>query len=65
MVRITQVPKYPRSLSISVDLNFPLNGVPHWMTETLAGSALKKQASKFSKTLPEYRSCNGKNKPGA
>jgi hypothetical protein len=29
MVRITQVPESPRSLSISVDLNFPLNGVPH------------------------------------
>jgi hypothetical protein len=28
MVRITRVPEYPRSLSISVDLNFPLNGVP-------------------------------------
>ena len=56
MVRITQVPESPRSLSISVDLNFPLNGVPHWMTETLAGSALMKEASKFSETLQEYRS---------
>jgi hypothetical protein len=56
MVRITQVPESPRSLSISVDLNFPLNGVPHWMTETLAGSALMKEASKCSETLQEYRS---------
>jgi hypothetical protein len=65
MVRITQVPESPRSLSISVDLNFPLNGVPHWMTETLAGSALMKEASKFSETLQEYRSGDGKNNPGA
>jgi hypothetical protein len=56
MVRITQVPESPRSLSISVDLNFPLNGVPHWMTKTLAGSALMKEASKCSETLQEYRS---------
>jgi hypothetical protein len=56
MVRITQVPESPRSLSISVDLNFPLNGVPHWMTETLAGSALMKEVSKCSETLQEYRS---------
>jgi hypothetical protein len=56
MVRITQVPESPRSLSISVYLNFPLNGVPHWMTETLAGLALMKEASKYSETLQEYRS---------
>jgi hypothetical protein len=56
MVRITQVPESPRSRSISVDLNFPLNGVPHWMTEPLAGSALMKEASKCSETLQEYRS---------
>jgi hypothetical protein len=56
MVRITQVPESPSSLSISVDLNFPLNGVPHWMTETLVGSALMKEASKCSETLQEYRS---------
>jgi hypothetical protein len=56
MVRITQVPESPRSLSIFVDLNFILNGVPHWMIETLAGSALMKEASKCSKTLQEYRS---------
>jgi hypothetical protein len=56
MVRITQVPESPSSLSISVDLNFPLNGVPRWMTETLVGSALMKEASKCSKTLQEYRS---------
>jgi hypothetical protein len=54
MVRITQVPESPRSLSISIDLNFPLNGVPHWMTETLVGSALMKEASKCSETLQEY-----------
>jgi hypothetical protein len=56
MARITQVPESPRSLSISVDLNFPLNGVPHWMNETVVGSALMKEASKCSKTLQEYRS---------
>jgi hypothetical protein len=56
MVRITQVLESPSSLSISVDLNFPLNGVPHWMTETLAGSVLMKEASKCSKNLQEYRS---------
>jgi hypothetical protein len=55
MVRITQVPESPRSLSISVDLNFPLNWVPHLMTETLAGSALMKEASKCSETLQKYR----------
>jgi hypothetical protein len=55
MVRITQVPESPRSLSIFIDLNFPLNGVPHWMTETLAGSSLMKEASKCSETLQEYR----------
>jgi hypothetical protein len=63
MVRITQVPESPSSLSISVDLNFPLNGVPHWMTETLAGSALMKEASKCSETLQEYRS-GYENNPG-
>ena len=55
MIRITQVSKSPSSLSISVDLNFPLNGVPHWMTKTLAGSALMKEASKCSEALQEYR----------
>jgi hypothetical protein len=65
MVRITQVPESPRSLSIFVDLSFPLNGVPHWMTETLAGSALMKVASKFFENLQEYRSGDGKNNPGA
>jgi hypothetical protein len=55
MVRTTQVPESPRSLSIIVDLKSPLNGAPHWMTETLAGSALMKEASKFSETLQEYR----------
>jgi hypothetical protein len=65
MVRITQVPESPRSLSISIDLNFPLNGVPHWMTETLAGLALMKEASKCYETLLEYRLGNGKNNPGA
>jgi hypothetical protein len=56
MVRTTQVPESPRSLSIVVDLKSPLNGAPHWMTETLAGSALMKEASKCSETLQEYRS---------
>jgi hypothetical protein len=56
MVRITQVLESPRSLSIFVDLKFPLNGVSHWMTETLAGSSLMKEASKFPETLQEYRS---------
>jgi hypothetical protein len=56
MVRTTQVPESPRSLSIAVDLKSSLNGAPHWMTETLAGSALMKEASKFSETLQEYRS---------
>jgi hypothetical protein len=55
-VRTTQMSKFPNPLSNSVDLNFPLNGVPHWMTETLAGSALMKEASKCSETLQEYRS---------
>jgi hypothetical protein len=63
MIRITQVPESPISLSISVDMNFPLNGVLHWMTETLAGSALMKEASKFSETLQEYRSGYDKNNP--
>jgi hypothetical protein len=65
MVRITQVPESPTSLSISVDLNFPLNGVPHWMTETLDGLALMKVASKCYETLQEYRSGDGKNNSGA
>jgi hypothetical protein len=56
MVIRTQVPESARSLSIVVDLKSPLNGVPHWMTETLAGSALMKEASKCSETLQEYRS---------
>jgi hypothetical protein len=55
-VRKTQMSKFPNPLSNSVDLNSSLNGVPHWMTETLAGSALMKEASKFSETLQEYRS---------
>ena len=33
------------------------------MTETLAGSALMKEASKYSETLQEYRSGNDKNNP--
>jgi hypothetical protein len=55
-VRTTQMSKFPNPLSNPVDLNFPLNGVPHWMTETLASSALMKEASKCSETLQEYRS---------
>jgi hypothetical protein len=55
-VRKIQMSKFPNPLSNPVDLNSSLNGVPHWMTETLAGSALMKEASKCSKTLQEYRS---------
>jgi hypothetical protein len=65
MVRITQVPESPRFLSISIDLSFPLNGVPHWMTKTLAGSSLMKMASKFFENLQEYTSADGKNNPGS
>ena len=56
MVRTTQMPESPRSLSIVVDLKSPLNGALYWMTETLAGSALMKEASNFYETLQEYRS---------
>jgi hypothetical protein len=55
-VRTTQMSKFSNPLSNPVDLNSSLNGVPHWMTETLAGSVLMKGASKCSKTLQEYRS---------
>jgi hypothetical protein len=65
MVRITQVPESPRSLSISIDLNFPLNGVPPWMTETLVGSSLMKEASQCSENLQEHRLGDGKNNPSA
>jgi hypothetical protein len=50
-VRKTHMSKFPNPLSNSVDLNSPLNGVPHWMTETLASSDLMKEASKFFETL--------------
>ena len=33
----------------------PLNGAPHWMTETLDNSALLKEASKCFETLQKYR----------
>jgi hypothetical protein len=56
IVRTTKMSKFPNLLSNPIDLNFPLNGVPHWMTETLAGLALMKEASKCSETLQEYRS---------
>jgi hypothetical protein len=55
-VRKTQMSKFPNPLSNPVDLNSSLNGVPHWMTETVAGSNLMKEASKCSETLQEYRS---------
>jgi hypothetical protein len=55
-VRKTQMSKFPNPLSNLVDLNSSLNGVPHWMNETLASSALMKEASKCSETLQEYRS---------
>jgi hypothetical protein len=47
--------KFPNPLSNPVDLNSPLNGVPHWMTETLVGSALMKEASKCFENIQEYR----------
>jgi hypothetical protein len=56
MIRTTQVPESTRTPSIVVDLRSPLNGAPHWMIETLAGSALMKEASNCSETLQEYRS---------
>jgi hypothetical protein len=46
IARKTQMSKFPNPLSNSVDLNSPLNGVPHWMTETLAGLTLMKEISK-------------------
>jgi hypothetical protein len=55
-VRTTQMSKFPNPLSNFVDLNSSLNGVPHWMNENLASSALMKEASKCSKNLQEYRS---------
>jgi hypothetical protein len=55
-VRTTRMSKFRNPLSNPVDLNFPLNGVLHWMTETLAGLALMKEASKCSETLQKYRS---------
>jgi hypothetical protein len=55
-VRKTQMSKFPNPLSNPIDPNSSLNSVPHWMNETLAGSALMKEASKFSKNLQEYRS---------
>jgi hypothetical protein len=55
-VRKTQISKFPNPLSNPVDLNSPLNGVPHWMNETLAGLALMKEASKCSENIQEYRS---------
>jgi hypothetical protein len=55
-VRKTQMSKFPNPLSNPTDLNSPLNGVPHWMTETLTSSSMMKEASKFSETLQEYRS---------
>jgi hypothetical protein len=44
--RKTQMSKFPNPLSNSIDLNSPLNGVPHWMTETLTGLTLMKEISK-------------------
>jgi hypothetical protein len=45
-VRKTQMSKFPNPLSNPIDLNSPLNGVPYWMTETIAGLVLMKEASK-------------------
>jgi hypothetical protein len=47
-IRTTQISKFPNPLSNPIDLNSSLNGAPHWMTETLAGSALMMEASKCS-----------------
>jgi hypothetical protein len=55
-VRTTQMSKFPNPLSNPVDLNSSLNGVPHWMTKTLASLTMMKEASKCSETLQEYRS---------
>jgi hypothetical protein len=44
--RKTQMSKFPNPLSNSVDLNPPLNDVPHWMNETLAGLTLMKEIYK-------------------
>jgi hypothetical protein len=55
-VRKTQMSKFLDPLSNPIDMNSSLNGVPHWMSETLVGSALMKEASKCSETLQEYRS---------
>jgi hypothetical protein len=55
-VRKTHMSKFPNPFSNLVDLNFPLNGVPHWMTKTIAGSDLMKDASKCFETLQEHRS---------
>jgi hypothetical protein len=54
-IRKTQMSKFPNPLSTLVDINSSLNGVPHWMTETLAGSAPMKETSKCSETPQEYR----------
>jgi hypothetical protein len=54
IVRKTQMSKSPNPLSNPVDMNYSLNGVPHWMTETLVVSALLNEASKCSETLQEY-----------
>jgi hypothetical protein len=51
IVRKTQMSKFPNPLSNPVDLNSPLNGVPYWMTKTLAGLAMMKEASKCSENL--------------
>ena len=47
--------KFPNPLSNPVDLNSPLNGAPHYMTENLVGLSLMKEASKWSENLQEYR----------
>jgi hypothetical protein len=44
--RKTQMSKFPNLLSNSTDLNSPMNGVPHWMTKTLAGLNLMNEISK-------------------
>jgi hypothetical protein len=53
-VRKTQMSKFPNPLSNPIDMNSPLNGVPHWMTETLDVLSLMKDDSKCFETLQEY-----------
>ena len=57
-----QIPKSTLKLRRS---EFSTEWCAHWMIETLAGLTLMKDISKWSETLQEYRSGDGKNNPGA